>query len=80
VTEPQQDRGRSLSARQKARIGGIAAIVVVTVALVADNRQRVAVGYVFGESRVSLVVLIVVTWILGIAIGWLGARARRRDD
>jgi uncharacterized integral membrane protein len=67
-----------LSTRQKARIAGIAAVVIVVGALVADNTDEVQIGYVFGESEVSLVVLILVAWVLGIAIGWLGAR-RDRD-
>jgi uncharacterized integral membrane protein len=80
VAEPERQRRREggLSTRQKARLAGIAVLVLVVGALVVDNTDEVTIGYVFGESEVSLVVLILVAWVLGIAIGWLGSR-RDRD-
>jgi uncharacterized integral membrane protein len=57
--------------RQTIRLGVLAAIVAVFVALAADNRASVTLGYVVGERRAPLVVALVVAFVLGAVTAWL---------
>ena len=68
--------GRQLSNQQKARVAGIVALVAVVLGLVLDNTDDVEIGWVLGESEAPLVVLLVVVWLAGVAIGWLSGRRR----
>jgi uncharacterized integral membrane protein len=74
VAEPERGRSVGRSTRQRARLVGIGVLVLVVGALVADNTDEVSIGYVVGDSEVSLVVLILVTLVLGVGIGWLASR------
>ena len=57
-------------------------VFVLIVILIAQNTRSVRVGWVFGHSRVSLVLLIVFSvvlgWILGIATSAIFRRRTRR--
>ena len=57
----------------------IAAFVVVVVAIAADNREEVRLGYVFGDASAPLWLVIVVAVAVGVVLGWL-VRLRRRHD
>lgn len=67
---------QGLSNQQKARLAGIAALVAVVIGLVLDNTDDVEIGWVLGESNAPLVVLLLVVWVAGVAIGWLAGRRR----
>lgn len=56
----------------------IAAVAVMIVAVAADNRDDVRLGYVFGDSSAPLWLVIVVAVAVGLVLGWL-LRFRRRD-
>ncbi len=63
--------------RQVLHLVVLAVLVVLTLALVLDNRQEVTVGWVVGEADAPLALALVVTFVLGLAVGWLGVRRRR---
>jgi uncharacterized integral membrane protein len=65
-------------------VSGIAALLVILIALIAANTRAVKVSWVLGSTRQSLVWIILVTailgWLLGIATSViLRFRTRRRD-
>lgn len=59
---------------------GMAAGVILAalVALGIDNRQEIAVGYVFGDGNAHLWVLLAVAAVGGMLFGWLVAFGSRR--
>jgi uncharacterized integral membrane protein len=54
--------------------GGILLLAAIAFAL--DNRRRVRVGYVFGETRISMIVVILAMLAVGAFIGYVAARRR----
>jgi len=46
-------------------------LLVVVFAVVFDNREDVRVRYLFGDVRAPLVVVLLLSAVLGAAIGWL---------
>jgi uncharacterized integral membrane protein len=62
--------------KERARLIGALLLVVIIAALAFDNRQKVRIGYVIGDSEVRLVYLLLVTAALGAGAGRL-ARWRR---
>jgi len=59
------------------RLVVIGILVLVLAALVIDNTDDVPIGYVFGDTDMPLVVVILVSAVLGALIAWLLRRARR---
>jgi uncharacterized integral membrane protein len=59
------------------RLVVIGILVLVLAALVIDNTDDVEIGYLFGETDMPLVVVILVSAVLGALIAWLFRRARR---
>jgi uncharacterized integral membrane protein len=55
-------------------------LLVVVVALVVDNRNDVRVGYVFGDLRMPIALVIVLSLLVGAAVGWLFGRRGRREE
>jgi uncharacterized integral membrane protein len=55
-------------------------LLVIVVALVVDNRDDVRIGYVFGDVRIPLALVIVLSLLVGVAVGWLFGRRGRRDE
>jgi uncharacterized integral membrane protein len=49
----------------------IVASLIILIALIVDNTRRVQVGYVFGDSRTSLIWVIVISAVAG----WFGGIA-----
>lgn len=62
-----------------ARTWGILVAVVLAVIFIALNSQEVTIDFLVGESKAPLVFALVISTLLGIVIGYLGARLRRRD-
>lgn len=60
------------------RLGAAVILVVITIALVLDNRNDVRIGWVLGHFTAPLALTLVVTFLLGIVVGWLGSYMRRR--
>jgi len=63
--------------RQTVRLMMIAALVVIAAALALDNLQDVTIGWVVSDTDAPLVVVLVVVFLLGLAIGWLSGRQDR---
>jgi uncharacterized integral membrane protein len=55
-------------------------LLVVVVALVVDNRSEIRVGYVFGDVRMPIALVIVLSLLVGAATGWLFGRRGRREE
>lgn len=53
-------------------------LVLITIALVLVNRGDVRIGWVFGNATTPLALALVITFILGLAVGWLAGFRRRR--
>jgi uncharacterized integral membrane protein len=58
-------------------VGGI--IVVVVLAFVFSNTRTVKVGYVVGDHETRLIYVLIVTFVIGIILGWLIGRHTRRN-
>jgi uncharacterized integral membrane protein len=46
-------------------------LLVIAVAVIADNRRTARVGYVFGEVRAPLILVLMIAAVVGAAVGWL---------
>jgi uncharacterized integral membrane protein len=65
-----------------------AVLVLLLAAFAIDNRKSVRVGWVFGDFRAPMIVILFVTAVVGALIGWLvlyrarrsGRRAQRDGD
>ena len=69
TTSDEQDRRHST--RAKVRFAIAAILVVAFAAVIVDNRGDTRVGYVVGDVEAPLVVVLLVTAVVGAAIGWL---------
>jgi uncharacterized integral membrane protein len=56
----------------------VAVLLVLVVAFVLDNTDDVRIGYVFGESDIPLIIVLLAVFVAGIAVGWLSGRRGRR--
>lgn len=56
----------------------IAAIVVAMVVIAMDNRNKIRVGYAFGDAQAPIWIVIVAAAAAGIVIGWLVRHRPRR--
>lgn len=74
-----QDLARGQDLGRQVRLIAAVVLVLVTVALVLDNRGDVRLGWVFGDTTTPLALVIAITFVLGLAVGWLGSHRRRRD-
>jgi uncharacterized integral membrane protein len=67
--------------RELARIVGLVLAVGVLLALLLDNRQSVRIGYLIGDVRAPLIVVLVVTAVLGGLVArlleWRTGRSKR---
>jgi uncharacterized integral membrane protein len=64
------DRARTHRARTAHAVLGVI-LLVVLVALVADNRSNVRVGWVSGHGELPLAVVLAIAAVAGSVIGWL---------
>ncbi len=64
-----------------ARIVGLVLAGVILLALLLDNRQSVTIGYVIGDVKAPLIVVLAVTAVLGAIVGrlleWRTNRSKR---
>ena len=60
------------------RLIALAVLVAITAALALDNRHDVTIGWVVGDSTAPLALALAVVFLLGLAVGWIGARHRAR--
>jgi len=58
-------------------VGGI--IVVVVLAFVFSNTRKVKVGFVFGDHETRLIYVLIVTFAIGVVLGWLFGRHTRKN-
>ena len=56
----------------------VGVLLAVVVAVAVDNRQDAKVGFLFGDVRAPLIVVVLCATVLGVAIGWLLSRRSRR--
>ena len=54
-----------------ARIVSGLVLLVIAVAISIDNRESTRVGYVFGDVRAPLILVLLIAAVFGAAIGWL---------
>ncbi len=64
--------------RQYARIGVIALAVLLVLLFIIENSGTVRLSFVFFRARISLFVLLVLTFVLGAIVGVVGERLIRR--
>lgn len=71
-----QESSRDVGAIVRLTLAGVLVLLVVAFAI--DNRGNVRVGWVFGDFRAPMIVVLLVTAAVGVVIGWLVLyRARR---
>ena len=61
------------------RLTGVLVLVLLFAAFAIDNRSSVRVGWVLGDSRAPLIVVLLVTALVGALIGWLVLSIARRS-
>jgi len=65
-----QEHRRSSPARTARLVVGTV-LLVCAVAVIVDNRQKTSVGYVFGDVRAPLIVVLLAAAVVGALVGWL---------
>jgi uncharacterized integral membrane protein len=81
-----QGSSRDVGAIIRLALAGV--LVLLLAAFAIDNRRSVRVGWVFGDFRAPMIVVLLVTAAMGVLIGWLilyrarrtGRRNQRDDD
>ncbi len=73
TSDARRDRGPS------AKHWGILVAVVLAVVFIALNSQEVQIDFLIGEANAPLVFALLISTLLGLVIGYLTARMRRRD-
>jgi lipopolysaccharide assembly protein A len=53
-----------------------AVLLVAVVAFVLDNTDKVQIGYVFGESDIPLIIVLLVVLVVGMFVGYVAGRRR----
>ena len=76
------ENSRDIGALIRLTLAGV--LVLLLAAFAIDNRTSVRVGWVFGEVRAPLFLILLVTAVVGALIGWLlmyrAKRAGRRNQ
>jgi uncharacterized integral membrane protein len=58
----------------------IGTVVLLLVIFVAQNAQKVEVNFFFAKTQTPLIFALLIAVVLGVLIGWLVPRVRRRND
>jgi uncharacterized integral membrane protein len=53
-------------------------LLIAVVAFILDNTDRVTVGYIFGDTEVRLIVVLLVVLVVGMFVGYVGGRRAGR--
>jgi lipopolysaccharide assembly protein A len=53
-----------------------AVLLVAVIAFVLDNTDKVQIGYVFGESDIPLIIVLLVVLVVGMFVGYVAGRRR----
>lgn len=77
VPEPAGER-RPAGRRDLARLAPVVVIVGLIVWFALTNRQHVQVDFLVTTRDISLIVVIVLSAVFGLAVGWLLGRRRAR--
>jgi uncharacterized integral membrane protein len=77
--EYDEREGHRRRAAPTARLIVGAVLLVVVIAVVVDNRQGTTVGYVFGNVRAPLIVVMLASAVAGGLVGWLLLHRARRE-
>lgn len=64
--------------RRGAKFWSVAVLVVLAIVFIALNSKHVDINFVFATVNTSLVFALAIATVLGVLIGWLGARFRHR--
>jgi uncharacterized integral membrane protein len=80
TTSPDERFEARIRRRQTFRLLAIAALALVAAALALDNLQDVTIGWVVGDTDAPLVIVLVVAFVLGLALGWLAGRKDGRVE
>ena len=78
MTDDHDDGAPQLGAGQTTRLVALGALVLVAAGLAFDNRGDVTIGWIVGDRTTPLALALAVTFLLGLAVGWLGRGHRRR--
>ncbi len=73
-----QESSRDAGAIVRLTLAGVLVLLVVAFAI--DNRRNVRVGWVFGDFRAPMIVVLLVTAAVGVVIGWLILYRARRSN
>lgn len=79
ITGPDERFEARIRRRQTFRLLAIVALALVAAALALDNLQDVTIGWVIGDTDAPLVIVLVVAFVLGLALGWLVGRKDGRE-
>jgi uncharacterized integral membrane protein len=71
--EPRRGNGVS------SKVWVIGILIVLIVILFIQNSQEVHIDFLFADTQISLFFALLLSTVLGFALGWLVARLRRRD-
>jgi uncharacterized integral membrane protein len=72
MSEPRHDEERGVSPKLVVGLVLLAAVI----AFILDNTHEVRVGYVFGETDVRLIVVLVIVLLVGMFVGYVAGRRR----
>lgn len=62
------------------RFYAVIVAAIVALVLIFQNSQKVQVDFIFATTETPLIFILLITFVLGMLIGWLLPRIRRRDD
>jgi uncharacterized integral membrane protein len=71
------ERSRDLTTMMRLILAGLLAVLLLAFAI--DNRGSVRVGWVVGDGKAPMIVVLLMAAVLGAAIGWLVLHATRRS-
>jgi uncharacterized integral membrane protein len=75
--EREEHRGRSPA--HTARLVAGLVLLAAAIAIVVDNHRSTSVGYVVGDVRAPLIVVMLASGVVGAVIGWLLLHRARRE-
>lgn len=74
-----RDRPARATRREQMRLGGAFVLGALVVLFAALNFDEVQVNWIVGTWSTPLIVVILVSLLVGVAIGWMASRQRSRS-